>query len=101
MCDILPTIGCSCQICPHRQASSGADLTGNFQINFGNLISGNNSRPKGCNAGFISDVNARSFHEERYEAKLKQSPAIPARYDKPKVNFVGAIYFAVTALGIN
>ena len=72
MCDILPTIGClwkRCQICPHRQPSSGADLTGNFQRNFENLISGNNSRPKGCNAGFISDVNAGSFHEERYKAR--------------------------------
>ena len=69
MCDILPTIACSCPICPHRQPSSGADLTGNFQRNFENLISGNNSRPKGCNAGFISDVNAGSFHEERYKAR--------------------------------
>jgi len=69
VCDILSTIACSCQICPHRQPSSGADLTGNFQRNFENLISGNNSRPKGCNAGFISDVNARSFHEERYKAR--------------------------------
>jgi hypothetical protein len=49
--------------------SSGADLTGNFQRNFENLISGNNSRPQGCNAGFISDMNARSFHEERYKAR--------------------------------
>jgi hypothetical protein len=71
VCDILPTIGClwkRCQICPHRQLSPGADLTGNFQRNFEHLISGNNSQPKGCNAGFISDVNARSFHEERYKA---------------------------------
>ena len=68
MCDILPTIACLCQICPQRQLSSGADLTGNYQRDFENLISGNNSRPKGCNAGFISDVNARSFHEERYKA---------------------------------
>jgi len=76
--DLLPggegyVCATSCQICPHRQLSSGADLTGNFQRNFENLISGNNLRPKDCNAGFISDVNARSFHEERYEAKLKQS----------------------------
>jgi len=38
---------------------------------------------------------------EGYEAKLKQYRAIPTRYDLPKVNWVGAIYFAVTALGIN
>ena len=38
---------------------------------------------------------------ENFFAKLKQYRALATRYDKLKVNFMGAIYLAATAIWLN
>jgi transposase len=61
--------------------------------------------PSKCNRTTVRDYDKDLYKArhliENFFARLKQYRAIATRYDKRKVNFLGAIYLAATVIWLN